>query len=86
MDIEVSGALTFDNPHLLLDAALHGVGLAWMSEWAVAADVAADRLIRVLDDWSPLSPGLCLYYPGHRHVPGGLQAFIEVIRETASER
>jgi DNA-binding transcriptional LysR family regulator len=83
IDIEVPGALTLDSPHLVLDAALHGVGLAWMSEWAVAEDLAAGRLVSVLDDWAELSPGLCLYYPGHRHVPAGLRAFIDVLRECA---
>jgi DNA-binding transcriptional LysR family regulator len=81
IDIEVAGALTLDNPHLIHDAALHAVGLAWMSEWAVADDVAAGRLVSVLDDWSGRAPGLFLYYPGHRHVPAGLRAFIDVIRE-----
>src|SRR5258708_30305323 len=81
IDIEAAGALTLDNPHLMRDAALRGVALAWMSEWAVADDIAAGRLVSVLDDWSERAPGLCLYYPGHRHVPAGLRAFIEVIRE-----
>ena len=30
---------------------------------------------------SPGIPGLFLYYPGHRHGPPGLRAFIEVLRE-----
>jgi DNA-binding transcriptional LysR family regulator len=54
--------------------------LTELSEFAVTPDIAAGRLIRVLEDWTPPYPGLCLYYPGHRHVPAGLRAFIEVIR------
>jgi DNA-binding transcriptional LysR family regulator len=33
------------------------------------------------EDWCPPIPGLFLYYPGHRHVPATLRAFIEVLRE-----
>jgi DNA-binding transcriptional LysR family regulator len=79
--IDVKGSLTLDHHNLMIEAALEGVGLAWCSEWAVAGHIAAGRLIRVLGDWSPAYPGLCLYYPGHRHVPAGLRAFIAVIRE-----
>lgn len=82
--IDVDGALTLDNHHLMIEAALQGVGLIWTSEWSVAADMAAGRLVRVLEDWSPAAPGLCVYYPGHRHVPAGLRAFIEVVREVMS--
>ncbi|GFZ89650.1 LysR family transcriptional regulator [Dyella caseinilytica] len=80
-EIDAKGSLTLDNHNLMIEAALEGVGLIWTSEWAVAEHIAAGRLIRVLGDWSPAYPGLCLYYPGHRHVPAGLRAFIAVIRE-----
>jgi len=39
------------------------------------------QLVTVPEDWCPVIPGLYLYYPGHRHVPAGLRAFIEVLRE-----
>jgi DNA-binding transcriptional LysR family regulator len=85
-EIDAKGSLTLDNHHLMIDTALEGVGLIWTSEWAIAEHLASGRLIRVLSDWSPAYPGLCLYYPGHRHVPAGLRAFIAVIREVMDGR
>jgi DNA-binding transcriptional LysR family regulator len=82
--IDPAGPMTLDSHALMVEAALNGVGLVWVSEWGVADHIAAGRLIRVLSDWSPPYPGLCLYYPGHRHVPAGLRAFIDVIREFMS--
>jgi len=37
-------------------------------------------LVALLAEWSPAIPGLCLYYPGHRHAPPALRAFIEELR------
>jgi len=82
MQIDVPGALALDEMTLLLEAVRAGVGIGYLSEWHVADDVEAGRLIQVLDDWTPAYPGLALYYPGRRHVPAGLRAFIGLIRET----
>lgn len=38
-------------------------------------DIAAGRLVRLLSDWTPPFPGLCLYYPGRRNPSAGLTAF-----------
>lgn len=82
MEVDVRGALTLDETTLMLEAARAGVGLSYLSEWMIGPDVAAGRLVQVLDDWTPAYPGLCLYYPGRRHVPAGLRAFIDLIRRT----
>ncbi|NKF22107.1 LysR family transcriptional regulator [Solimonas marina] len=79
--IDVKGPLTLDDGALMLQAARNGVGLAYLSEWNVAPDLAAGTLRCVLEDWTPAFDGLCLYYPGRRHVPAGLRAMIELIRE-----
>jgi DNA-binding transcriptional LysR family regulator len=79
--IDVDGPLTLDESTLMLEAARAGVGLACLSEWSVAADLAAGRLVSLLDDWTRPFAGLCLYYPGRRHVPSGLRALIELIQE-----
>ncbi|MFL9903017.1 LysR family transcriptional regulator [Paraburkholderia fungorum] len=79
--VDVQGMLTLDEPLLVMQAAREGFGLAYMTEWNVAADLEAGTLQRVLEDWTPPFDGLCLYYPGRRHVPAGLRALIEMIRE-----
>jgi DNA-binding transcriptional LysR family regulator len=79
--IDVSGRLTLDESSLIREATLVGQGLACLPEWDVADDLREGRLVQLLADWTPPFPGLCLYYPGHRHVPAGLRAFIDLIQE-----
>jgi DNA-binding transcriptional LysR family regulator len=81
-----NGALTLDEPGLMLAAARAGLGLAYLTEWNVRQDLEAGALVRVLDDWTPPLDGLCLYYPGRRHVPAGLRALTDMIREYADEK
>jgi DNA-binding transcriptional LysR family regulator len=83
MTLEVSGNLTLDNLEIMADAAARGMGIAYLPEHTVARYLRDGRLVAVLGDWCPRVPGLFLYYPGHRHVPSGLRAFIEVVQEFA---
>lgn len=80
MVIDVSGPLTLDSDNLMIEAALQGLGVAYLTEWNVAPHLANRRLERVLLDWTPPFPGMRLYYSGHRHVPAGLRAFIDLTR------
>jgi DNA-binding transcriptional LysR family regulator len=81
LTIDVPGVLTLSEPTLMREAALASAGLAYLRKAWVAQDVAAGRLVSVLNEWMPSEPGLCLYYPGRRNVPASLRAFIDVIRE-----
>lgn len=83
LTVSTSGNLTLDNVEIMADAAARGLGIAYVPEQTVAGYLQDKRLIKVLEDWCPPGAGLFLYYPGHRHVPGGLRAFIEVVREIA---
>ncbi len=78
--MEVPGALTLDHNGLMADAAADGLGIAFVPEPAARSALRGGRLRAVLEDWSPAMPGLCLYYPGHRHVPPALRAFIDALR------
>ncbi|MGH9711200.1 MAG: LysR substrate-binding domain-containing protein [Candidatus Acidiferrales bacterium] len=83
--VDVKGVVTLDEPTLMLEAARSGLGLGYLTEWNVAADLKAGTLLQVLADWTPPFGDLCLYYPGRRNIPAGLRALIELIREQASK-
>jgi DNA-binding transcriptional LysR family regulator len=83
LSVDVPGNVTLDEPHLLREAALAGIGLVYLSEYDVQADIAAGRLESVLGEWTPPFDRLALYYPGRRHVPATLRALVDLIREWA---
>lgn len=81
MSLEVCGPATLDDNGLRLQAALAGIGLVYMNAWSAGPHIRAGRLVQVLPDWTPPIGQLALYYPGHRHVPAGLRAFVDLLRE-----
>lgn len=78
--INVAGPLTLTDQPLMVDAAIDGIGIAFVPDHLVTDAMRDGRLERVLEDWCPPFPGLCLYYPGHRHVSVGLRALIAMIK------
>ena len=80
IDVAVEGALTLNDTNLIHAAALDGAGLACTLEASVADDLAAGRLLRVLEDWCQPFPGFFLYYPGRWQVPPAVRALIDMLR------
>ncbi|WP_084805452.1 LysR family transcriptional regulator [Bradyrhizobium sp. NAS80.1] len=78
--ISVNGPLVIDDTHLVIQAALAGVGLGLVYEEQVAEDIAKRRLIRVLEDWTPPIPGFFMYYPNRQHQPAALSALVNALR------
>jgi len=79
--IEVTGPITLDEASLARRAVLDGIGVGLFLEPDVRDDIAAGRLVRVLDDWTPPLADLCVYYPGRRHPSAALKAFIGLARK-----
>lgn len=79
--LEVPGSLTLDHLGLMAESAALGLGIAYVSVSVAQPYLDHGKLVLVLGEWCPLIPGLFLYYPGNRHVPLGLRAFIAVLKE-----
>jgi DNA-binding transcriptional LysR family regulator len=79
--LDVDGPMTLGNLNLMVEAALAGIGIAWVPHYLVAEHLASGRLVRVLAEWSPSFPGLCLYYPANRHPPTALRLFAQAVRD-----
>ncbi len=81
--VRVEGQLVFNNIGLRLDSALAGLGLAYIPEDHARDQLAAGRLIQVLEDWCPAFPGYHLYYPSRRHSSPAFSVLVETLRYRA---
>ncbi len=82
--LDVRGPIILDEGSLARIAVRESIGIGFFLEQDVLADIASGDLIRILDDWTPPSPGLCLYYPGRRNLSAGMKAFLALAREIAA--
>ncbi len=80
IELAVSGRLIINDSAALVQAALDGVGVAYMINGYIERFIEDGRLVRVLADWSPPLSGLTLYYPDRRRVPSKLRALIDFLR------
>lgn len=78
--VRVDGQTVFNNMALRLEAALAGLGLAYLPEDQALPFLADDRLVRVLDDWCGAYPGYHLYYPSRRHSSPAFALFVDMLR------
>lgn len=79
--IKVEGSLCLNDSALMVEAAVQGMGIAYVPESFARQALADGQLVELLEDWTPPAPGLCLYYASHRNVPTVLRSFIKVLRE-----
>jgi DNA-binding transcriptional LysR family regulator len=77
----VSGPFIANDFHTMLGAAIEGVGLAQVPEPIALGPVKAGKLVRVLEPFAPMAPGVFLYYPGHRQMTPKLRAFIDHVKK-----
>jgi DNA-binding transcriptional LysR family regulator len=78
--VRVEGQLVFNATAQMLEAALAGLGLAYVTEDSVQDHLAEGRLIRVLADWCPPYPGYHLYYPSRRQPTPAFTLLVDALR------
>ncbi|AKR55076.1 LysR family transcriptional regulator [Devosia sp. H5989] len=80
VNVKVDGQLTFNSAIPVLNAAVDGLGLAYVPEDLAAPYLADGRLKLVLDDWCPVIQGYHLYYPNRRQASPAFALLVEALR------
>jgi len=86
IEIAVSGPLIANDFPTMLGAAVEGVGLAQVPEPIAAESVRAGKLVRVLEPFAPMTPGVFLYYPSPHQMMPKLRAFIDHVKARSRTR
>ncbi|GAB2177332.1 LysR family transcriptional regulator [Dongia sp. agr-C8] len=86
LTLDVPAAVVLDDEDLMVDAAVRGLGIAYVLAPAAAPALKARQLREVLAPWLQYAESVAVYYPGHRKVPPALRAFLDVAREVGKRR
>jgi len=79
--VKIDARVLTTDPDLNVRLAMAGVGLNFIYERSVRAQIEAGTLVPVLERYSEPFPGFFLYYPRLRHQSAALRAFIDFVRE-----
>jgi DNA-binding transcriptional LysR family regulator len=86
LTIDAPASVVLDDEDLMVEAAVKGLGIAYVLSTAAAIALRARHLREVLSPWMQATEGVAIYYPGHRKVPPALRAFLDVVREASKLR
>lgn len=81
-EVQVEGRLTANEAGIGIAAAVDGAGLMQLPRPYVTAELAAGRLVTVLDDWAkaPIE-GFFLYYSSRHQMRAPLRVLVDFLRE-----
>lgn len=82
--VEAGGPLRSNNVLALLEICRGGAGVALLPEFAVAPDLRAGRLRRVLPGWATAEQGVYAVYPSGRFMPAKVRAFVDFLVQRLS--
>ena len=85
LEIVVDGQVVTNDGAVLVDAAVEGLGLAYVFDSMVGELVSQRRLVRVLEEYCPQIPGYFLYYPSRVNLAPKLKALVDFLRSDQSQ-
>jgi len=80
LKVRVEGQLIFNTTAQMLNAALAGLGLAYVPEGMAQPYLARRRLKRVLEDWCLPYSGYHLWYPSRRQSSAAFSLLVDALR------
>ncbi|EPS9350057.1 TPA: LysR family transcriptional regulator [Citrobacter freundii] len=78
--VRVEGQLTFNTSEHVVDAALAGLGIAFLPEEEFGTHLQEGKLIRVLEEWCRPFPGYYLYYPSRKQPSPAFSLVVDALR------
>jgi DNA-binding transcriptional LysR family regulator len=84
--VSIDGPLRVNNSLALVQAAVSGAGIALVPMFAVARELDAGRLVRLLPEWKTEPATLYAITPRHRETSRGVRLFLDHLGESLSVR
>lgn len=85
LTMDVPASVVLDDEELMINAAIGGLGVAYVPGLAAAPALASGQVREVLAEWTQAAEDVAVYYPSRRAVPPALRAFLDVVRDAGSE-
>jgi DNA-binding transcriptional LysR family regulator len=86
LEVAPEGPVIFNDEDMMVDAAVAGIGLAYVFEDQVRGELGDGRLVKVLESWCEPIAGFFLYYPSRKHTPAALTALVGALRVPDARR
>ena len=83
LEVRIQGRVVFNTVGMMRNAALEGLGLAYLPEDVVEAPLRKGQLVRILEDWCPPLPGYHLYYTSRRQPSPAFALVVDTLRRRA---
>jgi DNA-binding transcriptional LysR family regulator len=77
VEVPMQGRWYFDELEAVEQAALAGLGLAWLPHWLIAGHLCSGRLVALLEQEPPFTIELNLVWPQTRHLPSKVRVAID---------
>ncbi|MGI4777949.1 MAG: LysR family transcriptional regulator [Janthinobacterium lividum] len=79
--LKPQGPLDCSDGQVLHDWCLAGYGIAWRSSWEIDAEVAAGRLVPLLDDFAAPPNGIYAVFPQRKHLPLRVRLWLDFLKD-----
>ena len=76
------GRLDCSDGQVLHRWCVQGLGIAWRSTWEVEGDIAAGRLVSLLQDYAAPPNGIYAVFPQRRHLPLRVRLWIDYVKHS----
>jgi DNA-binding transcriptional LysR family regulator len=78
--LRTGGPLDCSDGQVVHEWCLAGYGIAWRSTWEVEGDIAAGRLVTVLDEFAAPPNGIYAVFPQRKHLPLRVRLWVDFLK------